>query len=69
MSETIEVESIRRLNIKAGETLVFALPDRLSMQEMDDARERVEAHLPAGVKVLFISPAWRWSWWPQTTTR
>lgn len=56
MSETIEVELIRRLNIKADETLVITLPERLSMQDMDDARKRVEAHLPAGVKVLFTTP-------------
>lgn len=56
MSEIIEVESIRRLDVGVGETLVFTLPDRLSMKEIDDLREKVEAHLPAGVRVLFTAP-------------
>jgi hypothetical protein len=56
MTQTIEVESIRRLDVKPGETLVFTFPYPHSMKELDELRAKVEANLPAGVKVLFTSP-------------
>jgi hypothetical protein len=56
VSETIEVESIRRLDVKPGETLVITLPHHLSAQEMDELRVKIEDRLPDGVKALLTSP-------------
>lgn len=55
MSQTIELESIRRLDIKPGETLVATLP----RDARPEHAEMVSAHLkdmvPDGVKVLVVT--------------
>jgi hypothetical protein len=54
VSETIEVESIRRLDVKPGETLCVKLPGGPSEAEMDRLRALLTDNLPEGVKVLFF---------------
>ena len=55
MTQTIEVESIRRLDIKPGETLVVGLPERATREEMEQVRATLPNYLPDGVKVLITS--------------
>lgn len=55
MSRTIELESIRRLDIKPGETLVVRVPTR-DTAAIREARDGLIAALPRGVKVLVIGP-------------
>lgn len=54
MSETIELESISRLDVKPGETLVLRMPYRLSPQNVAAIEQRVRPHLPDGVRLLVI---------------
>ena len=54
MSQTIELESIKRLDIRAGETLVATLPTHATMQDCDCAKAALESALP-NVKVLVVS--------------
>lgn len=54
MSETIELESISRLEIKPGETLVVRVDLRLSQAEALDVKRRIQPHLPDGVKLLVV---------------
>lgn len=55
MSQAIEVESIRRLDIKPGELLVATLPARATRQEMDQVRVGLQQHLPDGVRLVIMS--------------
>lgn len=55
MTQTIEVESIRRLDIKPGETLVVGLPERATQQDMDQVRAALTDRVPDGVKLLIVS--------------
>jgi hypothetical protein len=52
MSQTIELESIRRVDIKPGETLVATLPAGATRQEVEEVRDSLHRLLPDGVKVL-----------------
>ena len=56
MSETIEIESIRRLDVKPGETLCIKLPGRESASELARLRALVQENLPDGVKLLLLMP-------------
>lgn len=53
MTQTIEVESIRRLDVKPGETLVFTLPARCTMADADRVK-RVAADVLPGVAILVV---------------
>lgn len=55
MSQTIEVESIRRLDIKPGETLVATLPISATPNHAAQAYAELKARLPDDVKVLVVS--------------
>lgn len=55
MSETIEVESIRRLDVKPGETLVVTVPDDLTEQEIHDTRDALLKNLPDGVAAIVMN--------------
>jgi hypothetical protein len=46
MSELIEVESIKRLSIKSGETLVLQLPESMDMATVEATQDRVLRELP-----------------------
>lgn len=54
MSQTIELESIKRLDIRDGETLVATLPSTATMQDCDRAKAALESTLP-NVTVLVVS--------------
>lgn len=56
MSETIELESIRRLDIKPGETLVVRFDQHITDQFAKDAKERIRPNLPDDVKLLVLGP-------------
>ena len=55
MTQTIEVESIRRLDIKPGETLVVGLPDGATPEDAARVKDAVEARVPHGVNVIVMS--------------
>lgn len=55
MSQTIELESIRRLDIKPGETLVATLPRDAHPRDIERAAEVLKDRLPDGVEVLVVS--------------
>jgi hypothetical protein len=55
VSQTIELESIRRLDIKPGEYLVVTLPADTWRETVHQIREQMEAHLPEGVKLMLMS--------------
>lgn len=50
----IEVESIARLDVKPGETLVVKIPESLTAQQVGVVAEAVRDQLPDGVKVLVL---------------
>jgi hypothetical protein len=52
----IRVESIRRLDVKPGETLVVRAAKRVNQQIAADIRRLIEPHLPQGVGVLVLGP-------------
>lgn len=54
MTQTIELESIRRLNIKPGETLVVGLPERAGPDQARQAMATLKACIPPGVAVLVV---------------
>lgn len=54
MSQTIEVESIKRLDIGAGETLVVTLPQGVDAEYAQRAQSALSAELP-NVKVMVVS--------------
>jgi hypothetical protein len=55
MSQTIELESIRRLDIKPGEILVATLPRRATQEHASFAHAQLKANLPDGVEVLVVT--------------
>ena len=55
MPQTIEVESIQRLDVKPGETLVVRLPERTTSEVARQVKAAVEAAVPDGVQVLITS--------------
>lgn len=55
MSQTIEVESIRRLDIKPGETLVVGLPKGSTPEMAERARAAVKECIPPGVAILVLT--------------
>lgn len=54
VAPTIEVESIRRLDIQAGETLVAAVPASVPTADVERIAAFLRAELP-DVKVLVVS--------------
>lgn len=54
MTQTIEVESIRRLDIKPGETLVATVPAATRPDDVERIAACLRAELP-NVKVLVVS--------------
>lgn len=54
MSQTIELESIKRLDIRDGETLVVTLPQGADAEYAQQAQAALSAELP-NVKVLVVS--------------
>lgn len=55
MTQTIELESIRRLDIKPGEILVAGLPDGATAETGARVKAALEAAVPDGVNVLVKS--------------
>lgn len=55
MTQTIEVESIKRLDVKPGETLVVTLPESAEPRDMQAIRIAMEGHVPDGVRLLIVS--------------
>lgn len=55
MSQTIELESIRRLDVKPGETLVATLPEGVTRQEWAQVRDALAEYVPEGAKLLVVS--------------
>lgn len=55
MTQTIEVESIQRLVINPGETLVVGLPDGATAEEAARVKAAAESAVPDGVTVLVKS--------------
>jgi hypothetical protein len=54
VSQTIEVESIRRLDIRAGEYLVVTLPADTRPEVIRRIRNQVRDCLPEGVKLMMV---------------
>lgn len=54
MTQAIELESIRRLDIKPGETLVATIPPSATMQDLATVKAALESTLP-NVKVLVVT--------------
>lgn len=48
----LELEDIRRLDIRPGQILVATLPEGATPQEADQVHEILKAKLPNGVNVL-----------------
>lgn len=55
MAEQIEVESIRRLDIKPGEVLVVQIPLRTD-KEIASVRDQLLRLLPEGIRVIVTGP-------------
>lgn len=53
----IDVESIARLDVKPGETLVVKVPDGATAQGIAATAEAVRDYLPEGVKVMVLQSA------------
>lgn len=53
--ETIEVESIRRLNVRPGEVLVVTLPGDTSRDQFDAIRAAMAERLPDGIDFLVVN--------------
>lgn len=54
MSETFELESIRRLDIKSGETLVVTTPADVRPHELQRISEQLRQTLP-DVRILVVN--------------
>lgn len=54
MEDTIPVESVSRLDIQPGETLVVRMHCTLSAQEAQQVKDRMLPHLPDGVRLLVL---------------
>ncbi|WP_053203799.1 hypothetical protein [Jiangella muralis] len=55
MSQTIEIESIARLDIKPGEILIATLPEGLDDQQVDAFGRALRAALPEQVRCLVVT--------------
>jgi hypothetical protein len=55
MSQTIEVESIRRMDINPGDTLVVTMPHP-THQEMDRVISLLRPSLPENVRIICVAP-------------
>jgi hypothetical protein len=55
MTQTIELESIRALNLKPGEVLVAGLPAGATQETAHRLRASLRAVLPVTVSVLVVS--------------
>jgi hypothetical protein len=53
----IPLESIKRLDVHPGETLIITVPDDLDQHELHVLRERLKAEIPEGVRVLIVPPS------------
>jgi hypothetical protein len=54
VSQTIEIESIARLDVKPGETLVVTMPYQLSRDDAIEVQRTIQDRLPDGVDVLVV---------------
>lgn len=55
MSQAIELESIRRLAVNPGETLVATLAGHPTTQVAVEVRDQLTPHLPDAVNLLIVS--------------
>ena len=55
MSQTIELESIKRLDIKPGEILMVGLPEGARPEAVPPIRAMLEEAMPDGVTMIFVS--------------
>lgn len=55
MSQTIELESIRRPDIKPGEILVARVPRDTPASRVQEMADTLRSRLPAGVEALVIT--------------
>ena len=55
MAQTIELESISRLDIKPGEMLVVTLREGTTPKAMQRVRDTLLDFVPADVKLLIVS--------------
>jgi hypothetical protein len=55
VSQTIEIESIARLDVKPGETLLVTLPTGLDTSQLQGYRDELVRRLPEGVEILLAS--------------
>lgn len=55
MTQTIELESIKRLDIKPGETLVATLPAAMTHADMLRVKDHLVAALPPDVRLFVTS--------------
>lgn len=59
MARTIEVESIERLDVQPGETLVVTLPSDCLFEDVVRVKDEFQDRLPEGVKLLVLNGAVR----------
>lgn len=57
MSDTIGIESIQRLDVKPGETLVVTLSDGVTQEAFERMADVLRQKLPADVKLLIVNEA------------
>lgn len=50
----VPMMQIAKLELKAGETLVVMVQERLNAEQREMARETVASYLPAGVRALVL---------------
>lgn len=57
MTETIELDSVRRLDVKPGEILVFKTPDNASLNAdaVQELADKIRQRIPEGVEVLILA--------------
>lgn len=55
MSEAFNIESIRRLDVRPGETLVVTVRDPVSREEFERLVSDIRPKFPDGIKVLFVT--------------
>lgn len=51
----IEIESIRRLDVKPGETLVVRIGEHIPADEIEAVADAVRSRLPEGVECLIVA--------------
>jgi hypothetical protein len=55
VSQTIEIESIARLDLKSGETLLVKLARPITREEAQEIKDTITKNLPDGVVILVVS--------------